>query len=50
MVLPFLFGYLQLIATEPKLQISTVKTKYLVSSFFEILINISQLLEALKEL
>jgi hypothetical protein len=30
-------GTLQLIATEPKLQISTIKTKYLASSFFQIL-------------
>jgi len=34
--------FLQLIATEPKLQISTIKTKYLASSYFQI-VNVSEL-------
>ena len=31
------FGYLQLIATQPKLQISTIKTKYLRCRILQIL-------------
>jgi hypothetical protein len=46
-VLPFLnpskYRFLQLTPGGLKFQISSIKTKYLASSYFQILINISQL-------
>jgi len=48
---PFLsLMYLQLIATESKMQISSVKTKYLAPFHFADTVKISQLLECPKKL